>query len=62
MAKSTCPVVTGEQYCYEEEVKLEMKEEWMVNCGGFVIKDIHGKELFQVDHYGYHISLDKEMF
>ena len=48
MASSSCPVVLGEQYCYDHEVKLEMKEEWWVACGGFVIKDIHGKEYFQV--------------
>ena len=48
MASSSCPVVLGKQYCYDHEVKLEMKEEWWVACGGFVIKDVLGKEYFQV--------------
>jgi hypothetical protein len=48
MASSTCPVVVGNQHCYDQEVKLEMKEEWFTACGGFVIKDVSGKEYFQV--------------
>ena len=48
MASSTCPVVMGRQYCFERETKLVMKEEWAVTYGGFVIRDIYGKEWFEV--------------
>ena len=48
MSSSTCPVLMGSQYCFKGETKLVMKEEWAVNFGGFVIKDIYGKEQFEV--------------
>ena len=48
MASSSCPAVVDEKHCYDEELKLEMKEEWWTASGGFVIKDIQGKEYFQV--------------
>ena len=58
MASSTCPAVVGKQHCYEKEMKLEMKEECMVNYGGFVIKDISGMELFQV-HIRFIVRVQK---
>ena len=51
MASSSCPAVVDEKHCHDEELKLEMKEEWWTASGGFVIKDIQGKEYFQVKIY-----------
>ena len=45
---STCPIVVGNDFCYNHEVQLQMKEEWMFNYGGFPIKDMNGKNLFEV--------------
>ena len=53
MASSTCSAVVDEKYCYDEELKLVMTEEWWTASGGFVIKDIQGKEYFQVKIYEY---------
>ena len=48
MAKSTCPIVVGSNFCYDHEIQLQMKEEWMYTFGGFPVKDIDGKTLFEV--------------
>jgi hypothetical protein len=48
MAASTCPVVVGNEFCFNHEVQLQMKEEWFTNFGGFPIKDINGNDFFEV--------------
>lgn len=48
MARSSCPVVVGNEFCLDQEVQLVMKEEWFCNFGGFHIKDIYGKDIFEV--------------
>ena len=49
MAKSSCPVVVGNEFCFDHEVQLQMKEEWWTAYGGFTIKDVHGRDYFEVD-------------
>ena len=46
---SSCPVVVGNEFCFDHEVQLQMKEEWFYNFGGFTVKDIYGKDIFEVE-------------
>ena len=48
MAMSSCPVVVSSDYCYNKEVQLQMKGEWLFHYGGFTIRDTDGNDVFQV--------------
>ena len=48
MATNSCPVVVAKDYCYDKEVQLQLKGEWLFHCGGFTIKDVDGNDVFQV--------------
>ena len=48
MTTNSCPVVVARDYCYDTEVQLQLKGEWLFYCGGFVIKDVDGNDVFQV--------------
>ena len=48
MATNSCPVVVARDYCYDKEVQLQLKGEWLFHRGGFTIKDVDGNDVFQV--------------
>ena len=59
MAEKGLPTLLGSEYRKDVEVNLLLKEEWMVQHGGFPIKDTIGKEEFRIENsFNTHSVID----